>query len=115
VHWCITARRDATSDGDGAQIRAPISIGEVTMALDARSGAAPSAVAAPFVAVDHAGIARLVHAVAALWALAAAVLGVLVGLERFDAGTALVDAGAHVQLVALARIATEASTAPYAT
>jgi hypothetical protein len=105
VHWCITARRDATSDGDGAQIRAPISIGEVTMALDARPGAAPSAVVAPFVTVDHAGIARLVHAVAALWALAAAVLGVLLGLERFDAGTALVDAGAHVQLVALARVA----------
>ena len=39
------------------------------MALDARPDAAPSAVVAPFVTVDHAGIARLVHAVAALWAL----------------------------------------------
>lgn len=75
------------------------------MALDARSGATPAGIAAPFVTVDHVGIARLVHAVAGLWALVAAALGALIGLERLDAGTALVDAGAHVQLVALARVA----------
>jgi len=75
------------------------------MALDARSGATPAGIAAPFVTVDHVGIARLVHAVAGLWALVAAALGALIGLERLDAGTALVDAGAHVQLVAFARVA----------
>jgi hypothetical protein len=101
----MRVRRARRTRRVGAEIRATISIGEVTMALESRPGSSPAALAAPLTTVDHAGIARLVHAVAGLWALVAAVLGALIGLERLDAGSALLDAGAHVQVVALARVA----------
>lgn len=64
----------------------------------------PSAVtrlAAWFTVADHARLGRLYLGFTGVWLLLAAVLGALLGAERMDAGAALVDTGAHVQLFGL--------------
>ena len=64
----------------------------------------PSAVtrlAAWFTVADHARLGRLYLGLTGVWLLLAAVLGALLGAERMDAGAALVDTGAHVQLFGL--------------
>ncbi|MGA0064811.1 MAG: cbb3-type cytochrome c oxidase subunit I [Ilumatobacteraceae bacterium] len=67
----------------------------------ADESSAVARVAAWFTVADHARLGRLYLSLTGLWLLVAAVLGALLGLERMDSGSALVDAGAHVQLFAL--------------
>ena len=86
----------------------------VTTAVESHSAgdARRSAVPAPLVSVgrwltaaDHVRIGSSLAAAAAVWAILAGVVGAVLGLERLDAGAALVDAGALVQLFSLHRFA----------
>lgn len=86
----------------------------VTTAVESHStgDAGRSAVPAPLVSVgrwltaaDHVRIGSSLAVGAAVWAIVAGIVGVVLGLERLDAGAALVDADALVQLFSLHRFA----------
>lgn len=86
----------------------------MTTAVESHAGTAraESAVPAPLsalgrllVAADHVRIGAAMLTAGAIWAVVAAVVGAVLGIERFDAGGALVDAGALTQLFSLHRFA----------
>jgi len=54
---------------------------------------------------DHVRIGMSLMAGAALWLVIATVLGALLGVERFNTGTALVNADAHTQLFSMHQFA----------
>lgn len=64
-----------------------------------------SAVARWLTAADHLRIGLSLMFGALLWLLLAAGVGAILGLERFDASSALVEAGAHTQLFSMHRFA----------
>jgi heme/copper-type cytochrome/quinol oxidase subunit 1 len=86
----------------------------MTMAVDSPGAAtrAESAVPEPLhalgrllVAADNVRIGAALLVTGAVWALVAAVVGAVLGVERLDAGAVLVDAGALTQLFSLHRFA----------
>ena len=86
----------------------------VTTAAESRTvgGVSTSVVPAPLSAVgrwitaaDHVRVGVSLMVGAALWALVAAVVGAVLGLERFDSSAALVEADALTQLFSLHRFA----------
>lgn len=86
----------------------------VTTAVESRTatGTQPPAVPASLTSVarwltaaDHVRIGVSLVVGAAIWAVLAAVIGVVLGLERLDSGAALVDADALTQLFSLHRFA----------
>lgn len=86
----------------------------MTTAVESHAGSAraESAVPAPLsalgrllVAADHVRIGAAMLTAGAIWAVVAAVVGAVLGVERLDAGGALVDAGALTQLFSLHRFA----------
>lgn len=77
-------------------------------ATDARQSAVPAplgAVGRWLTAADHVRVGSSLVAGAAVWALVAAVIGIVLGVERLDADAALVDADALTQLFSLHRFA----------
>lgn len=86
----------------------------VTTAVEshAASGAQPSVVPAPLTSIgrwltaaDHVRVGSSLVVGATIWAIVAAVIGAVLGVERLDSGAALVDADALTQLFSLHRFA----------
>lgn len=70
-----------------------------------RSARSLGAVARWLTLADHVRIGMSLMAGAALWLVIATVLGALLGVERFNTGTALVNADAHTQLFSMHQFA----------
>ena len=86
----------------------------MTTAVDSRvsSSAGSSSVPAPFTALgrwltaaDHVRVGASLVVVAFVWAIIAGVVGAVLGFERLDAGSALVDSDALTQLFSAHRFA----------
>jgi heme/copper-type cytochrome/quinol oxidase subunit 1 len=81
---------------------------ESRAATDAGASAVPTPIAAIgrwLTAADHVRIGASLAFGAALWAVVAAVVGVVLGVERFDSTAAVVDSDALIQLFSLHRFA----------